>query len=686
MKKIIISLLCCIYLIKTQAQQNDTAVLQEVTISAYEYNNTNTKVPVAISIVGKTQLQRSTNTSLVNTINVLPGIRMEERSPGSYRLNIRGSSLRSPFGVRNVKMYWNGLPFTDAGGNTYLNQFSFYDIEKLEIIKGPGSSLYGAGTGGVLLAKSINYNNERYAAAAYTTGSFGLHNLHMAMVAGNDSFMNKLQCNYAEQDGYRQQSAMRRTTASWETTIKPNAVYALQTHFLYGDLFYETPGGLNKTQFTTNPRAARPAAGPFPSAIDNKAAIYQKTIWAGIQQNWKLHNNWQNVTGVYGAFSQIKNPAIRNYEKRNEPNAGGRSVFNYTKKINATQFKFTAGTEMQYGFYTVTIYNNKKGLPDTLQTADEVNNALLNIFSQAVVSIADKWNFTAGISLNKQRTKITRTSMVPNYNFSSNYTRQWMPRFAVMRWLGKQFSLYATVAKGFSPPSVAELLPSTTIINTSLQAEYGWNYEMGARLFALKNRLQVELNAYQFNLKNAIVQRRDAGGADYFINAGGTTQKGVELTTAYNVLQKRHQFFSYLTLWGNYTYAHYRYNNFKQLINNFDGKQLPGIAPHVINAGIDIDTKAGLYAHIIYTYSNTLALNDANTEKAASFNILNAKFGYKTMLLKKCSIDFFAGADNIFNTTYSLGNDINAAAGRYYNAAPGINYYAGVAVRYVNKK
>ena len=60
---------------------------------------------------------------------------MDERSPGSYRLNIRGSSLRSPFGVRNVKIYYDGIPFTDPGGNTYLNQLGFYNIQSVEILK-----------------------------------------------------------------------------------------------------------------------------------------------------------------------------------------------------------------------------------------------------------------------------------------------------------------------------------------------------------------------------------------------------------------------------------------------------------------------------------------------------------------------------------------------------------------------
>jgi iron complex outermembrane receptor protein len=134
------------------AQQEDSVkVLQEITIRAYEADRPLLQVPASVGLVLKEDLERFNNTSLVSAANTLPGVRMEERSPGSYRFSIRGSSLRAPFGVRNVKVYWNDLPLTDAGGNTYLNQLDANTIQQMEIIKGPGSSLYGAGTGGVLL-------------------------------------------------------------------------------------------------------------------------------------------------------------------------------------------------------------------------------------------------------------------------------------------------------------------------------------------------------------------------------------------------------------------------------------------------------------------------------------------------------------------------------------------------------
>ena len=52
----------------------------------------------------------------------------------------------------------------------------------------------------------------------------------------------------------------------------------------------------------------------------------------------------------------------------------------------------------------------------------------------------------------------------------------------------------------------------------------------------------------------------------------------------------------------------------------------------------------------------------------------------------KFKMEIFAGGDNLFNTKYSLGNDINAAGNRYYNAAPGVNYFAGVALSVAGKQ
>src|ERR1700675_2143934 len=132
-----------------EEEQSDTSrILDEVTVRAFEQNRKLSNSVAAVKIIECNNGDRNNKTSLVNGFNTVAGVRMEERSPGSYRINIRGSSLRSPFGVRNVKVYWNDIPVTDPGGNTYFNQFAYNNFSSLEIFKGPAGSLYGAGTGG----------------------------------------------------------------------------------------------------------------------------------------------------------------------------------------------------------------------------------------------------------------------------------------------------------------------------------------------------------------------------------------------------------------------------------------------------------------------------------------------------------------------------------------------------------
>src|SRR5262245_13773399 len=104
------------------ADSSAPVVLQEVVVRAYEQNRKLLDVGAAIGLTGQQQLNRFSNTNILPAVNMTPGVRMEERSPASYRLNIRGSSIRSPFGVRDVKIYFNEIPLTDPGGNTYLNE------------------------------------------------------------------------------------------------------------------------------------------------------------------------------------------------------------------------------------------------------------------------------------------------------------------------------------------------------------------------------------------------------------------------------------------------------------------------------------------------------------------------------------------------------------------------------------
>lgn len=689
MKRIFLCfLIFTFFAIKSFAQQADEDTmsarkLEDVVVKGYEQNRRLNETAGAVGVIGHQQMETYGTVSVLPAINAIPGVRMEERSPGSYRLNIRGSSLRSPFGVRNVKIYLNGIPFSDPGGNTYLNQLSFYNFSSVEILKGPGSSLYGAGMGGVMLINSFPNTINNQLSVNYSTGSYNAHNINVAASGGNEVFQNAVSYTRQTSDGYREQSAMRRDIITWDSKITVSKKQELSTHVLFGDLFYQTPGGLTKNQFLENPKAARPAAGIFPGAIQNNASISQKMFWLGAEHQYSFNDNFKNTTSVYGAFTKVENPAIRNYEKRLEPNFGGRTTFSYNSNIKSAKLNIVAGAEFQKGYSAIKVYKNKNGNVDSLQTDDEVNNYQAIIFGQAELSLAKGWIATAGVSLNTSSIQFNRLSVVPSFIYKTRFHNQLSPRFSVLKKLNENISLYALVSKGFSPPTVAELLPSTSIINTNLQAEKGIDYELGFRSYLMNSRLFIDINAFTFGLQNSISQRRDSSGADYFINAGKTRQNGIEAALNFLISRNPNQFITNSNFRASYSYQNFQYRQFKHLAIDYSNNNIPGVAPHTFAAGINAETRPGIYLNGNYFYSSKIPLNDANAEYANAYHLLGFKAGFKRTFNQHIIADLFISGDNLLDQTYSLGNDINAAANRFYNAAPGVNFLAGISFQYV---
>lgn len=673
----------------TQEVPSDTSkILDEVTVKAFEQNRKLANSVAVIKIIEINNGDRYNKTSLVNGFNSVAGVRMEERSPGSYRINIRGSSLRSPFGVRNVKVYWNEIPITDPGGNTYFNQFAWNNFSSIEIFKGPAGSMYGAGTGGLIL---IN-NFDRWqpgASLEYLTGSFNLQNIFASARYGSKENKNQFTYAHNQSDGSRTQTKMHRDNFSWQSQLKLSNRQQLAASVLFSDMYYQTPGALTLAEYTANPKAARPAGGGFPSAVNALAGIYQKNITAGLNNTYTINSHFKNSTTLYGAFAQIKNPAIRNYERRNEPSFGGRTVFVYDKnsgkgntREKENNYQLIAGSEFQQGYFNTQVSKNKNGNPDTLQTNDDINYTTYSFFIQGDIVLKESWFINAGISLNKTKVQFSRLSRYPVLKQTRTYQNELAPRLSLKKNLTNDLSLKTTISRGFSPPTVAELLPSTGIISTELEAEYGWNYELTASYRLFKNKLTLEATGFYFKLKNALVQRRDLSGADFFVNAGDVRQKGIEITSDL-FISNRKGVIDYYRINAAYAYNHFRYGSFIKGSDNFSEKTVPSVPSNTFSVLGDIQLKNGIYSNTTFYIASSIFLNDANTASAPAYHLLGWRLGWKNTIKKKYKLNFYAGADNLLNETYSLGNDINAAANRFYNAAPGRNYYAGIAIQWI---
>ncbi len=661
------------------ATNTDTTDLGRVTVTAFSTQSRWQDVPAAVSVITQKQLQLLNVTSLVPILNTAPGVRMEERSPGSYRLSIRGSLLRSPFGVRNIKVYWNDIPLTDAGGNTYLQLIDISQLQSLEIIKGPASSLYGANTGGAVLLHSGNplATQKNVYRAAISAGSYGLFNEQAGWSLNTQKFQTNIQQVHLQSDGFRDHSAMRRDAVKWDGNWQISDKERLSFISFYSNLYYQTPGGLTPTQLNTDTTA-------YPKAVLQKTAVYNKTGFAGASLSSQISNHFDNTTTLTANHTAFKNPFTSNYELRDEWNAGARTTFAYHREAKDISFKLLAGGEWLHNHARIDDYDNNTGVKGDVQFKDELYATQYALFTQINMIWKERLTMQAGVSSNQQAIKYKRlTDSIDNGFRKSTTNNLAAPRFSITYKLSNVINVYGVIAKGFSPPSLAELHPSNGAFNDSLQPEYGWNYELGFKGSLLQNRLQYDASVYTFGLRSAIVKRSTDTNPEFYVNAGSTKQRGFEVWLRGVPVQNTDHFINQLAISNSFSYQPYTFTNYMVSYNDYSGNRLTGV-PKVINVSFaEINSRPGFYANVILNNTASIPLTDANDAFAKAYHLLQCKTGYQHQHPNRgFHYNIFIGGDNLLNESYSLGNDINAFGKRYYNPAPKRNYFAGIQVMF----
>ena len=663
--------------------KKDTAKqLQEVMVRGYLNVQPVLSVPASVSVLSPAQLKLQPDNSLVSALNAVPGVRFEERSPGSYRLSIRSTTLRSPFGVRDVKLYYDDIPLTDAGGNTYLNAIDVNSVKGIEVLKGPDGSLFGANSEGVVLINPVNrYIDSGYFSAGINTGSYGL--FHENAAIQNNKGNNQLNINQAYQtyNGYRQNSAMNRNyiqaVDQWNYAVHNQ----LKIMGFYSDLNYRTPGGLTLAQYQIAPTLARPATKALPGAIDQKIGIYQKMLFGGIVNEWHLSDRIKNVSSIFGTYVDFKNPFITNYEQRYETTYGFRSYFELDgKPAQIINWKINLGIEWQQTNSNINNYSNKGGARDTAQTLDKINTNQHFIFGRYVADVNGKLHIEAALSLNFYDYDFRNVYPNDEADFTNrHFTPQLMPRVALSYQVINNFAWRVSASRGYSTPTTAEIRPTDNIINTGLQAESGWNYETGFRLRNSDESMYLDASVFYYRLQNAIVRRLNPDETEYYVNAGGTKQPGFELYfTDWIIRQNNNDFIRGLQINESFSYSKFTFTNYLDAANSYSGNQLPGV-PEIVNVlSVQVKFPQRFYLFVQHNYTDRIPLDDGNTVFAGHYNLLGAKAGWQCNISRKIQLDLYAGADNLLNQKYSLGDDVNAIGNRFFNPAPPRNYYIGM--------
>ncbi|OWY19438.1 TonB-dependent receptor [Sphingobacteriales bacterium UPWRP_1] len=659
-----------------------TEQLAAVTVSAYGRTKL-LHTPAAIAQLKTADLQQWDNTSAIPAINRIPGVKMEQRSMGSYRISIRGSLLRSPFGMRNIKMYLNDMPITDAGGENPINNLDLTLLSNLEVIKGPAGSLYGAGTGGALLftaAPATPLQTTVQTTALW--GSYGLQQYNAALHTGSNTATLSAAYTRRNWNGYRQHETHRFNGINAIARFFPDDKRTITLMALYADVRFDIAGNIDSTAAALNPRQYGGMAKELNAHVDKQRLI------AGVSQHYRANSRWSNISSATAFYEVKDNPfGTSNFNSGFKRESG--SGFNLRTQTNCNtpqnkylNARFSAGAEWLHSFLASKNYQNLQGIPGNITEDNELFQSQVSVFGQVNLQLPAQFFLDLGGSYNLNLYRIdqllaTRPDSI-NFSATNNLKPVFSPRAGLTKVFTPNLSAYASVSRGFAPPAVEEIILPDGKVNTGLAAENGTNYELGLRGSALAGRLSADISAYRLHLTNEILAQ---GQPAVYYNAGKTLHSGIETALYAGLVNSTSKVLQQFNLWAAYALQKFTFEQYTpDAPDQYKNNQIPGVPKHTFSAGATLALQPGLYLNAAHYYYAKMPLNNANTDFAPASHLLNMRAGIKRTFAKHWQTEAFFGINNLLNTQYSSFHNLNAPGRRYFNPSPGINYYGGVSI------
>lgn len=669
--------------------QADAVSLNEVRVTAYSGHKTNKETAGSVALLRDTQLKQGSGVSLQPALNSVPGVQMDQSTLSEARISIRGNGVRSSYGIRKVKLYINDIPLTEPDGTTRIEALDMNDVGQVEIIKGPASSIYGGGTAGV-----INFQLQRspYQEQSLELSSLGgAYNLkRMAAVYrnGGDKVNSYISYGWQQYDGYREHSSdLRRfLTANFQIFPSDKQIITLLVNRTSQEA--QIPGSITRVQADEDPRQANS------SNLEKKAGRDQNWTRIGIGQQYRFNDRFSNSSSVFTYFYDLDHPLPFAYIRSYYQSYGGRTRFSFAPHFKALPTTFTIGTEFNQAHTKGTRYINNQGTTGAINDNTDYKNTLYSLFYQSETALGPQTTLTAGLSYNGL-TYNAADFLHPEQSGVKKFKPQASPRIALSHYFSDKLSLHGSISSGFSPPSGSEIKNENGSINTNLQAEKGVNYEINAKGNLIKSRLAYDLALFKMDMRGELIGQTVQQGITVYNNSGRTSHDGVELALSYLIIKEEEEKkISLLRPFAAITYSDFKFKDYKVLDADgqvkavFDGNELTGIAPWVINAGINLETRWGVYFYGNYFFNDHLPLDDANTAYNPSYQVLNSKIGLKRKITRHIGINIYAGMDNITNSRYSSLTSLNASAfggGQppYFNPSPNRTGYGGLNVKYI---
>jgi iron complex outermembrane recepter protein len=675
--------------------------LDRVVVTATRQPDDALAVPAAIDVIDGDDLHRAQPAiSLSESLQRVPGVvaRDRQNEAQGLQVSIRGFGARSTFGIRGVRLYTDGIPATMPDGQGQVSHFMLESADRIEVLRGPFSALYGNSSGGVISVFSTGAPAAPELAAGFVAGSEGLRRSSLSFHApwgGQREGGAMLDLVDIDSDGFREHGASRQH--SGQALLKGGFgsggrfTVLLDSHALRAD----DPQGLTAEQLQGDRRAASQGA----LAFDTRKTVDQDQLGAHLEQALSDHHALA-LTLFSGRRETTQMQSIPVFVQA-DPLQGGGAIdldrhydgadlrWRWSANPWGRPFSLTTGIEYAASDERRRGYENfvgdRLGVFGALRR-DEANRvAGRDAYVQADWQPADRWRINLGARRSQVRFASDDdyvTAANPDDSGRLRYART-SPVVGVLFRATPLASVYANAGGGFETPTFSELAyrgDGASGLN-DLRAARSRNMEVGVR--GRGTALEYSAALFDSRTRDELVVVANEGGRSIYANAGSTRRRGAELSLA-AALSTRWR------LAAAYTFLDARYagdfaacgaascGNDAVLIE--DGHPIPGLSRH--SAWAELRWTMATDADLVLDgrFSDRVHVDDGNDDSAPAYAVFDlaaerrfAAFGLQWR--------GFARIDNLFDRQYVGSVIVNDGNGRYYEPAPGRGWMLGLSAR-----
>jgi len=689
---LLLSFVCVAPLHAQNQKEKEPVKMGEVVVTATRDTQEVRKTPANVTVITAEDISNSGATTVVEALDKIESIQFRTYSgnPSQALIDMRGFGGDNPFGKTLVMLDGRRLNRTDMASINWL-QMPVNTIERIEIVRGPGSVLYGdAAIGGVINIITKKGKSKPVVNASLLAGSYGLHNERIGVTGATDKWTYALTGENQFSWGYRERSKYSAQGGGVDIGYAAHDLLNLSLGVSFNQADYQMPGALTKAQMEQDRRQYQPAMPLYymKAHSDDDGRDKFTNVNLGVKSFWGSFGQLE-VNFMYGRKDLQSNmpcwvtsfPPSYVYSDTIADTFGITPKYVLKKEIFGFQNKIVAGVDYYREPYRKEFYFNRERTAK-LSTADFTRDTMA-AYVRNEFSIFNDLIFSVGYRLEQtkiQGSNIDLNSAAKNFNDEKTYRAQAYE--AGLNWLwGKQSKTFAKFATVYRMPFIDEIasfngFSSPKPFLSNLEKEKGLSLEIGTEYYPLEN-FKLGLTLYRIDMEDEI---------EYVLydpvlylgenrNVGKTRHDGAEFSVSY-------LWPKYLKVYGNFTYHKATYEN-----GVYNQKEMPLVPNHMINAGLEIYlpyqvTLKPQIRHVGEAYLS--GDSDNNAEKLGSYTTLDFLVLYKPTLFGKFHLSVFAGVENLTDKMYSsFGVDYEQyKMPNFYYPMPGRTFKGGLSFEF----